>query len=57
MIKISTDAAFNPKIQESGIGIQINHGKQQELIKIHISEVVDNHVAEFFSINRCFKLC
>lgn len=50
MIKINTDAAFNPKTQESGIGIQINHGQQQELIKIHISEVMDNHVAEFLAL-------
>ena len=50
MIKISTDAAFNPKTQESGIGIQINHGQQQELIKIHISKVMDNHVAEFLAL-------
>lgn len=50
MIKINTDAAYNPNTQETGIGIHIVHDNHRELIKIFVSEVTDNHIAEFIAL-------
>lgn len=50
MIKIYSDAAYNPNTKEAGIGIQIIVGNQRVLNKLHIQSVFDNHLAEFIGL-------
>lgn len=55
MIKINTDAAFNPKTQASGIGIILQGSKDQQ-VKIHYTNVFDNHSAEFIALYEALTL-
>lgn len=50
MIKINTDAAYNPNTKEAGIGIQIMLGKERVQLKVYVSEVSDNHIVEFLAL-------
>lgn len=50
MIKLYTDAAFNPKTYEAGIGIQIASDNIQINRKIYLSNAFDNHWAEFVGL-------
>lgn len=50
MIKIYSDAAYNPKTKEAGIGIQIMKDNQRILNKLFIQSVFDNHLAEFMGL-------
>lgn len=54
MIKISTDAAFNPKSCQAGIGIIIQNKDIKE-IKIHYHRLFDNHLAEFIALYEALK--
>ena len=50
MITIKTDAAFQPKTHQGGIGIQILGDQMQEFI-YHIPYISNNHLLEFLAID------
>lgn len=50
MIVINTDAAYNPQTREAGIGIILKIHKEQKHFKYFLSDIEDNHVAEFIAL-------
>ena len=56
MIKIYTDAAFHPQINQAGLAVIINQNGQQTGYKIHVTSVKDNHQAEFLALAEALKL-
>ena len=56
MITIKTDAAFQSKTNQGGIGIVIQHNQLTELI-FHVPYVENNHILEFKAINLALTYC
>lgn len=56
MIKIFTDAAYQPKTGQAGLAIIIRLEGQQKTYKIFLQEVYDNHQAEFIAIDQALKI-
>lgn len=56
MIKIFTDAAYQPKTRQAGLAIIINLEGRQKTYKIFLPEVYDNHQAEFIAIDQALKI-
>lgn len=56
MIKIYTDAAFNPQTKEAGIAINIQRDGQQSTYKLYVASVSDNHLAEFIALDEALKI-
>lgn len=56
MIKVYTDAAFNPKTKEAGIAINIQRDGQQFAYKLYAASVSDNHLAEFIALDEALKI-
>lgn len=56
MIKIYTDAAFNPQTKEAGIAINIQRDGQQSTYKLYAASVSDNHLAEFIALDEALKI-
>lgn len=56
MIKIYTDAAYQPKTKQVGIGIIIQENKEQLLFKYMVSDIDDNHLGEFIALLLALKL-
>lgn len=50
MIKVSTDAAYNPTTNAAGIGIIITIADESIKLKMFVSDVQDNHIAEFLAL-------
>ena len=56
MIKIYTDAAFQPTTHQAGLAIIIQHDGHQRQYKIHLPEVYDNHLAEFIALDQALRI-
>ena len=56
MIKIYTDAAFQPTTHQAGLAIIIQHDGHQRQYKIHLPEVYDNHQAEFIALDQALRI-
>lgn len=56
MIKIYTDAAFQPSTHQAGLGIILQQEGDQSNYKVHLPEVYDNHQAEFIALDQALKI-
>lgn len=56
MIRIFTDAAYQPKTREAGLAIIIHLEGQQKTYKLFLPEVYDNHQAEFIAVDQALKI-
>lgn len=56
MIKVFTDGAYQIKTQDAGLAVIINHNGQQKTYKYFMSNVYDNHQAEFIALDLALKI-
>lgn len=56
MIKVFTDGAYQIKTQDAGVAVIINHNGQQKTYKYFMSNVYDNHQAEFIALDLALKI-
>ena len=54
MIQIATDASYRPQTQEAGLGIVLSYQGQRQEVKAYLTQVADNHVAEFMAVHQAF---
>lgn len=47
MIRVNTDAAFNPKTNQAGMGILISGDGLYEQLAVPLTDTKNNHTAEF----------
>lgn len=56
MIKVFTDGAYQIKTHDAGLAVIINHNGQQKTYKYFMSNVYDNHQAEFIALDLALKI-
>lgn len=56
MIRINTDAAYNPVTKEAGIGIIIQDNDDRKLYKIFVAHASDNHMVEFLALYESLQI-